>query len=475
MRLSHRIFRAEYTGVIVLLVSYVLWFSSQSIRLYNNFSQPPFDLAVFDQGLWLLAHGHTPFVTIMGRNLFGDHTSFILLLIAPFYRFFPEPQGILTLQTMALAAAAIPVFLLSNRWLKNTTLATVMVAAFLLNPMLQLGNLDQFHPDAFVTLFISVAIYAAIERKQALLVVMVALALLTKEDVAALIVPLGVWIALRRDRRLGGIIIAGATGWALVANLLIIPAFLGSSTIYGSFIPFGGIAGFLGTVVHRPGQVMALLTSQNRPFFLWQLGATMGFTFLLWPEMAAIGVGVITEDMISLNPYMHQINYQFTMALVPVLLIGSVYAISRQRKQWIRNASITALIVCATWTCAVWGMAPFSANKLSGGLGSNTAAVDQLIKYLPPAAVVSAEWPIVSRIDHRTNVYVWPVPFSPANWGLPSNPTAGLPATSTIEYLILPVPLTDPQEQNVFGPIASQYLLVKSLGGYGLYHRVSGK
>ena len=32
---------------------------------------------------------HAPFVTLMGRNLFGDHTSFILVLLVPFYWLVP--------------------------------------------------------------------------------------------------------------------------------------------------------------------------------------------------------------------------------------------------------------------------------------------------------------------------------------------------------------------------------------------------
>jgi uncharacterized membrane protein len=31
----------------------------------------------------------TPFVTLMGRNLMGDHTSFILVLLVPLYWFAP--------------------------------------------------------------------------------------------------------------------------------------------------------------------------------------------------------------------------------------------------------------------------------------------------------------------------------------------------------------------------------------------------
>src|ERR1019366_8656312 len=177
-------------GVILLVVLYVGWFIHLSLKLYYGYGDSPFDLAIFDQGMWLISHFHVPFVTVMGRNLFGDHTSFVLFLLAPFYRLFPEPQGLLVLQTLLLAGPAVPIYLLARKYIKSTLIATSLVATYLLNPLLQQGNLDQFHPEAFQVLFISLAIYAAIERRSVLLVVMVVLSLIVKEDAALLVVPL---------------------------------------------------------------------------------------------------------------------------------------------------------------------------------------------------------------------------------------------------------------------------------------------
>ena len=74
----------------------------------------------------------------------------------------PEPQGLFVLQTLLLAGPAIPIYLLARNYIKSTLVATSLVATYLLNPVLQQGNLNQFHPEAFQVLFISLAIYAAI-------------------------------------------------------------------------------------------------------------------------------------------------------------------------------------------------------------------------------------------------------------------------------------------------------------------------
>lgn len=460
-------------GVLLLVVLYVGWFIHLSLKMYYGYDEPPFDLAIFDQGMWLISHFHDPFVTIMGRNLFGDHTSFVLLLFAPFYRLFPEPQGLLVLQTLLLAGPAVPIYLLTCKYIKSTLIATSLVATYLLNPVLQQGNLNQFHPEAFQVLFISLAIYAAIERKSSLLVVMVVLSLMVKEDAALLVVPLGVWVAARRDRRLGMSIVVGSVLWAMVANWLIVPWLLGSSSIYASRIPFGGVSGLFGTLFHRPGQLWSYLISQGRPFYLWQLGCTVGFAFLLVPEIALIGVLVVAEIIISNDPYTHQILYQYSMPLAPVLVLGTVYAIAKQSHVWRRNVLTTVALIAAVWSCSLWGFAPFSVNKVYTGWvpSSSINALNYLEKGLPPNAIVSAWYPLVSHIDHRDQIYVWPTPFYASNWGLFNDTGTRLPVASQVQYLLLPIPLSSADNPGVLNQIASSYRIVQSRAGFGLYER----
>lgn len=45
--------------------------------------------------------------------------------------------------------------------------------------------------------------YAALEKKWRMYFISVALALTVKEDVALILVPLGLWVALRQHRRIG--------------------------------------------------------------------------------------------------------------------------------------------------------------------------------------------------------------------------------------------------------------------------------
>ena len=91
--------------VAALVVAYAALFGRLSVAVHDGYGTPPFDMGIFDQGVWLLSRFHAPFVTIMGRNLFGDHTSFILLLAVPLYWIYPHAAALLVLQSCLIAAA----------------------------------------------------------------------------------------------------------------------------------------------------------------------------------------------------------------------------------------------------------------------------------------------------------------------------------------------------------------------------------
>jgi uncharacterized membrane protein len=182
------------------------------------------------------------------------------------------------------------------------------------------------------------------------------------------------------------------------------------------------------------------------------------------------------ENVVSTLPYMHQIPYQFSMPLVPVLVLGTVWAVSRQ-KTTVRRYVLTAVTVgCALWSCVLWGLAPFSSNSVSGEWAPNSAAVrafSSLEREIPPNAIVSAWYLFVPHLDHRTQIYLWPTPFDTQNYGLFNNNGTVLPIASQVQYLVLPIPLNASDDENVFAPMAKEFTLIAHDDGIGLFKRKS--
>ncbi|MGC8512328.1 MAG: DUF2079 domain-containing protein [Acidimicrobiales bacterium] len=468
---------AGYLPLAGMLALYVARFGLLSVQVQDGFGAPGYDLGIFDQGVWLLSRFDAPFVTVMGRNLFGDHTSFVLLLVVPFYWLWPTAQTLLIIQTVLLAGAAVPIFVLARRRLGGVWMPSALAAAYLLNPALQRGNLEQFHPECFLVAFLALAILAALEWWPRLLLVCVVGALLVKEDTALLVIPLGVWVYFRRDRAWGAGIAVAAAAYMAFAFEVVIRALLGTAAFYGNRIPFGGLAGLVESPFVHPGKLWAYLTSGGRPYYLWQMGASFGWVFLASPEIAAIAVLNLAENVVSNFPYMHQIPYHYSLDAVPVLAMGTVFAISRLASTTRRAVASFAVVSFAVISCYLWGLSPFSLNPTYPHLtpaGAAVTAADRALSVIPADAVVSAGDFYVSHLDHRKYIYQWPTPFYARYWGLYDEEGTRLPFASKVQYLAVPTVMTG-TDKAVFESIASKFRLVASGGGLSVYRRVPPK
>ena len=69
---------APATWLVLLLVAiYVAYFTNRTLDIHHGLGTSSYDSGLYDQGLWLMSRFEEPFVTLMGRNLFGDHTFFL--------------------------------------------------------------------------------------------------------------------------------------------------------------------------------------------------------------------------------------------------------------------------------------------------------------------------------------------------------------------------------------------------------------
>ena len=188
----------------LLVAAGVFWYFEYFARLttdiQHGYGTSAFDIGVFDQGVWLMSRFHVPFVTITGRNLFADHTSFILIAVAPLYWLFPSPSTLLVLQAAGLALAAVPIYLVGKKRI-GAPLAAFLALAYLLHPAVGASNMENFHPDSFIALFVAMALYAAIEDRRWLFIVSCVLCLLVKEDAILVVLPMAIWFAWRRNIR----------------------------------------------------------------------------------------------------------------------------------------------------------------------------------------------------------------------------------------------------------------------------------
>lgn len=477
-------------GVVVL---YTTFFTQRSLDIHHAFGTASYDSALYDQGVWLLSQGETPFVTLMGRNLFGDHTSFVLLLLVPFYWLWPSVGVLFFAQAAALGAGALPVFLVGRTRLRSEWLALVPAIAYLAHPAVGHTNLENFHPDSFLGVFVGFAIWAALDRKWKTYLVFLLLALTVKEDASLVLIPLGLWVAVRRDRRIGLATIVGCLGFMAFAMFVVMRGLVGVPTRNTWRFPFSGPGDssvgaalrVVGTTFTDPKAVFDHLTSDDRPWYLVQMTAPFAWLFLRRPWVAAIGGLVLFTNVLSTFWYQYQIEFHYGLIAVPALSIGTVCAIAAMRDEQrfgsftipVRSVAVGAVGVAALITSVLWAPVPWGRTPLFYGQPDNpwSNSAREVIELVPDDAVVAAHYRITPHIAHRREIYQFPTPFRSVLYGqdgLVDGPR--LPdRAERVEYIVLPIPgagpTTFPAED--WAVVKPAFDLVDSNDFWALYQR----
>ena len=474
-RLSARVRRiSSWTLVVVAAITaYTIYFSFTTVQIHRGLGTSAYDFGLYDQGIWLMSRGRNPFVTLMGRNLFGDHTSFILLLLVPLMWIFSSTSMLFVVQSVVIACGAIPIYAYARKRLESDALGCVFACTYLIYPAVSWTNVENFHPDSFLGVLVAAALLAAMSRRWRWYAIAVVLALLVKEDVVLVVAPIGVWVALRRDVRIGLATVVGAIGAALLCFLVVIRDLTGTAFRNSWRIPFGGVGGLLKTALTSPITLLRYLTSDGRMTYVMQMLLPTGGMFFIAPSVALVGFVVLLSNIVSTFYYQYQIQYHYSLVIAPILIFGNVYAIGRLSKPARRKAT-SVVAVSALIGAFLLAPLPFARNQIQKFPASSpaVAAAHDLFAQIPPDAVISVFHPLSAQLARRERVYVFPNPFQRALYG-PDVFAAGdrLNFADEIEYVMLPISLSSESEQ-VWRAEIPDYVIVASNDWWILYrHR----
>jgi uncharacterized membrane protein len=477
-RLVGRVRSSSPATWVVLLVAaaYTAYFTNRTLDIHHGLGTASYDSALYDQGIWLMSRFTAPFVTLMGRNLMGDHTSFVLVLMVPVYWVFPSAGALFFVQALMIAAGAVPVYLYARKQLGSDWMGAVMATVYLLHPAVSWTNMENFHPDAFLGVFVAFAIYGALERKWRLYAVFVVLSLLVKEDVSLVIVPLGVWVALKRDRRIGLLTIAGSIAFMLVAMFVVMRSLIGVPTRNGWRIPFGGPSGFVSTLVRNPTQIADHFRSEGRPWYLWQMTSPLAGMFARRPGVAAISLLVLFTNVLSTYWYQFHIQYHYSLIAVPALVMGTTYALGSLPPggRWGRRQSLSAVAVCAVLAAYAWAPFPHTPKDPGHWPPDHPVAVAarDIIADVPAEAVVSAHYAITPHLAHRIEIYQFPNPFRVVLYGTDISQEGSRleDRAERVELLVLKVDKS-PEVGADFDVIRPAFTLVRANSSWELWRR----
>jgi uncharacterized membrane protein len=423
-----------------LTLLYTVWLTIRTTRNHFGLGTSAYDFGLYDQGIWLLSQGKAPFVTLMGRNLFGDHTSFILLPLVPLYWVVGSTGLLFVVQSLALGIGALPIWKLTRVLVGSLPISCVAVVAYILHPALTYTGLENFHPDAALPALIAWAIYAAIGYRWVQYALSVTLILMVKEDTALFVMALGIWVAWRRDRRIGMVTAIGALWVGILLMFAVMRGIVGVSFRNEWRLPFGGWGGLLRTTFTRPDKLLRQLVSGERPLYLLQLFAPVGFLVFLRPEIVLLGTLPLLSNLISTFWYQSQIEYHYAAQFVPIVVIGAVYGISQVAEHlrvWLTSLLLVASLVCAF----LWTPLPYLRSEMPRWSPDHpaVAAAHEAMNKVPDDAVVSAYHTLTAHMARRERIYVFPTPYRRVLYG-PDVFAKGdrLPFAQEVRFVVLP-------------------------------------
>ena len=185
------------------MAAYAAGFAALSTLRHEAFETGRFDLGNMVQAVWSTAHGDVLGITTLNGTQtvrFAAHVDPILVLFTPLWLVWPSPTMLLTVQAIAIALGALPLFWLARKHLGDERAALGFALAYLLYPATQWLTLSEFHPVALACPLLLYAYWFLDEDRLAPFAAFAVLAAMTKEEVPLVIAGLGAWYAITRKR-----------------------------------------------------------------------------------------------------------------------------------------------------------------------------------------------------------------------------------------------------------------------------------
>ena len=384
------------------------------VNLYRlaHFYPLEFDLAIFSQGLHKLTRFETPFVTVRGMNLFGDHATWVHLPLVPLASALGPTLGIprllVLVQSAALGLSGLFLHRIARQRL-GAPGARVVLAAYLVYPALQYTWLEYYEPVnlALPCLF---AAYAAIREgrdRPALLWCLLALG--TMENLAATVIALGLWAILRGQRVLGRRLVIGSLAYVAFLLGVVFPWLHPGGYVYvhrlwgeGGTLP-GALAGFL-----------VRLASPENGRYLLALFVPAGLLPLLAPGTLLLAAQ-LPLNLIAAWPYAHEIRYHYVAPVIPFVWLAVVETLARLRHSGVGWRLAMGALVAGALAGQVAYASPWLVPRAGMDFWRGRAAdrlerdaVLALLARIPPDAAVSADYRFLPHLVRREALFMFP-------------------------------------------------------------------
>jgi uncharacterized membrane protein len=371
-----------------------------------------FDLAYFDQALWLLSHGHIPLVTVIGRNIFTDHFSPAMVLFVPFYALAPSPIWLIGSHAVALGVGLVALgplldeFRLTDRWRQ------ALMVAYAFNPLLWTAALFDFHMTTLAVPFLIVGLTAALRDDLRTLTGVSFALLLIRDDLGLAVMGLVLIGIMNSEHVRARVAVAVvAIAWVLIAGRF--GQTVDSPELWQAH--YGYLGSTPGVAVHHSVRSLAR-TAET----IWSFGnfttmvawlLPLGFLPLLWPGRALLGLLWVLPLFASARfsagilPALHH-----GVVVLPFLLLATATAITALRSSHRLVDFAGPWVVIALALSSLYAADPFSA-WIGNTRAPSPSLAREALQHVRSSDAVTATSTLGPHLAHRVLLLPFPYPF----------------------------------------------------------------
>ncbi|MFK7805550.1 MAG: DUF2079 domain-containing protein [Anaerolineae bacterium] len=412
----------------LIFFSVISW---MTFRQYAVFHLQAPDVVLFTNSMWHTLRGDILYSTVTGFSALAFHFTPIFILLSPALLIWEDPRVFFLLQTAALAATGVILWLIARkatpRW------ALLLTGVFFLNPTLHEVSINELRRITWATPFIALALYGLYFRKNKPLLIGLFFALLAKEDVGIIIFAVGLFVMLiQRNWKLGAFLaLFGLISFSLLTFCLI-PSLHPDQSIFGFgcypeaypqlkyFASFGTdgaeavsaasespVWDVVVSILSSPGKVLTTIfdASGRQAVFRILFPIALLLPLIGW-EWMLIGIPSVALMMLSSTFQLHTLRDWYMAPILPIMMMATIIGVKRIPDKW-QSWAMAGLVAC-TLTGYVWY------SYLPGGrlflpvryeLTEHHRLAHELISTIPDDAAVMAQDAFTQHLSMRAELH----------------------------------------------------------------------
>jgi uncharacterized membrane protein len=386
---------------------------------YRAFSYYDHDTAIMNQALWNSLHGRFLRSSILGGTLLKSHCNVTAILLLPIYALWQSPLWLLYIQTIVIALAGWPIYLLARREIKSPCAAVLFLILYLLYPALGYTTLHHFCMENFALFLLAWAYYFYRTARYRFFITFLFAAIATREEISFIAVAMGVTALWeRRSVRWWLAPMAAGITWFAGYYYLLLPYLQNSSEAWylTFYSQWGRSAGEIArTLLTNPSRVLASVAEPRKLTYAIQMLLPLGFLPLLAPGVLFIPSPVVMLNLLSSHPDMATILRHYNSPIIPFVFFAGIAGYARVRARIAGRVPQRLLFsaVLITGVCSSWMTGPqlHLASRTWIGAAECPPKDDflnpfrrEMVGMVPPRVPVTATFPFFTHLSDRSEL-----------------------------------------------------------------------